>query len=236
MPIAPPQVATPPVSSPPTPAPPVTTAAAYMPPSMQAARQRAEAIRGAIALPAMTPPAAARPVDTRAGTTPAVAPQPFAALSSAFQTGVAQLQTNRLAQHVVVRRDNQNGRNGSGRARQQTRRAQPGTNTYDEHDSPERDKFVQTDRAIISNFSYVLDRRLRMGTRVATPHTLAIDRMYYALLYLVGSETRGASREDVQEAVDALYNTDDRTIYDRYQAEIGRHAQQPIEGVDESAF
>ncbi|KAJ2017092.1 hypothetical protein GGI06_002969 [Coemansia sp. S85] len=75
-----------------------------------------------------------------------------------------------------------------------------------------------------------------MGTRVATPHTLATDRMHYTLLYLVDSETRGASREDVQEVVDALYNADDRTIYDRYQAEIGRHAQQPIEGVDESAF
>ncbi|KAJ2683626.1 hypothetical protein IWW39_005386 [Coemansia spiralis] len=241
LPIAPPQVAsqqiaTPPVSSPPAPAPPATTAATYLPPSARAARQRAEAIRGAIVLPAMTPPAAAPPVDTRARTTPAVAPQPFAALSSAFQTGVAQLQTNRPAQHVVLRRDNRNRRNGSGRARQQARRTQSGTNTYDEHDSPERDKFVQTDRAIISNFSYVLDRRLRMGTRVATPHTLAIDRMYYALLYLVGSETRGASREDVQEYVDAFYNVDNRTIYDRYQAEIGRHAQQPIEGVDESAF
>ncbi|KAJ2694467.1 hypothetical protein H4218_005594 [Coemansia sp. IMI 209128] len=241
LPIAPPQVAsqqiaTPPVSSPPAPAPPATTAATYLPPSARAARQRAEAIRGAIVLPAMTPPAAAPPVDTRARTTPAVAPQPFAALSSAFQTGVAQLQTNRPAQHVVLRRDNRHGRNGSGKARQQARRTQSGTNTYDEHDSPERDKFVQTDRAIISNFSYVLDRRLRMGTRVATPHTLAIDRMYYALLYLVGSETRGASREDIQEVVDVLYNADDRTIYDRYQAEIGRHAQQPIEGVDESAF
>ncbi|KAJ2679578.1 hypothetical protein IWW39_006477, partial [Coemansia spiralis] len=64
-------------------------------------------------------------------------------------------------------------------------------------------------------FPKVLDRRLRIGTRVATPHTLAIDRMYFALLYILASGRKGASTSDtLLPEVRALYNADDRTVYD----------------------
>ncbi|KAJ2031905.1 hypothetical protein IWW57_000486, partial [Coemansia sp. S610] len=235
LPIAPPQVA-----SPPAPAPPVTAAALL--PRVRAARQRAEAIRGAVVLPDMAPPAAAPPVGTRAATTPVVAPRPSAAPPApaqpfVFQTGVAQPPANIPAPQVIVRRNNRNGRHGNDRARHQPSRAPSDTNTYGEHASLERKRFSENNDKLLRMFPKVLDRRLRIGTRVATPHTLAIDRMYFALLYILASDRKGASTSDtLLPEVRALYNADDRTVYDRYQAEIGRHAQQPIEGVDESAF
>ncbi|KAJ2698763.1 hypothetical protein H4218_003084 [Coemansia sp. IMI 209128] len=236
-----PPAATLPVSSPPVPAL-SATPAAFVPPNVRAARQRAEAIRGAVALPDMAPPAAAPPVGTRAATTPVVAPRPSAAPPApaqpfVFQTGVAQPPANIPAPQVIVRRNNRNGRHGNDRARHQPSRAPSDTNTYGEHASRERKRFSENNGKLLRMFPKVLDRRLRIGTRVATPHTLAIDRMYFALLYILASDRKGASTSDtLLPEVRALYNADDRTVYDRYQAEIGRHAQQPIEGVDESAF
>ncbi|KAJ2810307.1 ATP-binding cassette transporter snq2 [Coemansia furcata] len=104
---------------------------------------------------------------------------------------------------------------------QQAISSKPPEDTYGTHGGSERARFTGDYRNVVIQNGWVLDRRQCMGTREATPYTLGIDRMYFALLSIAVKEACGD--DDPSEMVAQmreLYLADDATICIRYKCSL----------------
>ncbi|KAJ2839434.1 ATP-binding cassette transporter snq2, partial [Coemansia sp. 'formosensis'] len=200
--------------------------------------------------PAATPPVAAiPPADIPPPTIPPPAIPPVGPANTfkfAITPGSSgtQTQTSGRAQHGSGQTGKRQGKNNRSHkvsdymARvQQAISSKPPEDTYGAHGGPERARFTGDYRNVVIQNGWVLDRRARIGTQVATPYTLGIDRMYFALLSIAVKEACGD--DDPSEMVAQmreLYLADDATIRIRYKRAARTYSLASIRDVNDSAL
>ncbi|KAJ2834896.1 hypothetical protein GGI24_000183 [Coemansia furcata] len=203
---------------------------------------------------ASTPPAAPTPlaIPPAAIPPPAIPPPAITPVGPAntFKFAITpgssgtQTQTSGRAQHGSGQTGKRQGKNNRGHkvsdymARvQQVLSSKPPEDTYGAYGGPERARFTGDYRNVVIQNGWVMDRRQRMGTRDATPYTLGIDRMYFALLSIAVKEACGD--DDPSEMVaqmQELYLADDATIRIRYKRAARTYSLASIREVNDSAF
>ncbi|KAJ2861260.1 hypothetical protein GGH94_005011 [Coemansia aciculifera] len=130
-----------------------------------------------------------------------------------------------------------NNRLGNGGTRQQARPSATREDTSVSRPSPELTAYTEECKTTAELYPQLLKRRENISITVATPHTLAIDRMYFVLLYTAVKER--TSTEDggiLRKKLYDLFALSDRSIYARHQKLVRKDPSRAIEGVDESAF
>ncbi|KAJ2832381.1 hypothetical protein GGI24_001256 [Coemansia furcata] len=222
----PPVAATPPVASTPplasTPPPAATPPAASIPPV------------------ASIPPTAAIPLSA----TPPVGPTSTFKFSHSLGPSGTQVQNSGRDRHGSGQAGKRQGKNsGKPKASRYMERAQhelasgPPKDTYGAHGGPERARFTGDHRNVVNQYSWILNRRQRIGTQEATPHTLAIDRMYFALLRIVVKELEyDEDSNELERQLRQLYLADDKLIHARYETMSDIISLEHIRGVDKNAF
>ncbi|KAJ2103741.1 hypothetical protein GGI16_002908, partial [Coemansia sp. S142-1] len=178
------------------------------------------------------------PPPTSTGPAPPATTFTFASTSGPSRT---QPQTNAFAHSGGGSRGRQSGRlgnrTGKGGTNQKAKPAEPREDANVSGLSAEKSKYTEEHEIIEEYYPKILKRREDIGTTVATPHTLAIDRMYVVLLYIAVKE-RTSTKDGaiLKMQLYALFELSDRAIYDKYQKLVRKDPSKAIEGVDESAF
>ncbi|KAJ2051074.1 hypothetical protein H4S04_002202 [Coemansia sp. S16] len=178
------------------------------------------------------------PPPTSTGPAPPATTFTFASTSGPSRT---QPQTNISAHSGGGSRGRQSGRlsnrTGKGGTNQKAKPAEPREDANVSGLSADKSKYTEEHEIIEEYYPKILKRREDIGTTVATPHTLAIDRMYVVLLYIAVKE-RTSTKDGaiLKMQLYALFELSDRAIYDKYQKLVRKDASKAIEGVDESAF
>ncbi|KAJ2240873.1 hypothetical protein GGI13_007526, partial [Coemansia sp. RSA 455] len=195
----------------------------------------------ATASPASTAPTQAGmtlPPPTLTGPAPPATTFTFASTSGPSRT---QPQTNISAQRGSGSRGRQSGRLGNrpgkGGTNQKAKPAEPREDANVSGLSADKSKYTEEYEILEEYYPKILKRREDIGTMVATPHTLAIDRMYVVLLYIAVKE-RTSTKDGaiLKMQLYAIFGLSDRAIYDKYQKLVRKDPSKAIEGVDESAF
>ncbi|KAJ2040771.1 hypothetical protein H4S03_000822 [Coemansia sp. S3946] len=178
------------------------------------------------------------PPPTSTGPAPPATTFTFASTSGPSRT---QPQTNISAHSGGGSRGRQSGRlsnrTGKGGTNQKAKPAEPREDANVSGLSADKSKYTEEHEIIEEYYPKILKRREDIGTTVATPHTLAIDRMYVVLLYIAVKE-RTSTKDGaiLKMQLYALFGLSDRAIYDKYQKMVKKDPSKAIEGVDESTF
>ncbi|KAJ2061046.1 hypothetical protein GGI08_002932, partial [Coemansia sp. S2] len=178
------------------------------------------------------------PPPTSTGPAPPATTFTFVSTSGPSRT---QPQTNISAQRGSGSRGRQSGRLGNrpgkGGTNQKAKPAEPREDANVSGLSADKSKYTEEYEILEEYYPKILKRREDIGTMVATPHTLAIDRMYVVLLYIAVKE-RTSTKDGaiLKMQLYAIFGLSDRAIYDKYQKLVRKDPSKAIEGVDESAF
>ncbi|KAJ2254003.1 hypothetical protein GGI13_002391, partial [Coemansia sp. RSA 455] len=178
------------------------------------------------------------PPPTSTGPAPPATTFTFTSTSGPSRT---QPQTNVSALRGSGSRGRQSGRLGNrigkGGTNQKAKPAEPREDANVSGLSVDKSKYTEEHEILEEYYPKILKRREDIGTTVATPHMLAIDRMYVVLLYIAVKE-RTSTKDGaiLKMQLYALFGLSDRAIYDKYQKLVRKDPSKAIEGVDESAF
>ncbi|KAJ2798478.1 hypothetical protein H4S07_005682 [Coemansia furcata] len=105
---------------------------------------------------------------------------------------------------------------------------------YKERESQEKTDFINEYPDILKMQPQLLKRRERMGTRKSNKQTLAVDRMYLALLRLTAHRAATTINFNLAHDLDVLYRASDWDIYERHLLECSDGNLEAIMGENDN--